>query len=96
MLALGADGWAALLYLSILCTLAGYAVWTWLLRHLPASTVGFTVFLNPPLTAVSKLALALLLPAVFVWRMEPLEWLGGALSLAGLALALAPRAAARE
>ena len=96
MLALGADGWTALLYLSILCTLAGYAVWTWLLRHLPASTVGFTVFLNPPLTTLSKLALALLLPAVFVWRMEPLEWLGGALSLAGLALALAPRAAARK
>lgn len=89
---LSLDGWAALLYLSILCTLGGYAVWTWLLRHLPASTVGFTVFLNPPLTTVSKLALALILPSYFVWRLDLLEWLGGALALAGLALAVLPAA----
>ncbi len=92
MRALAPDGWAALLYLSVLCTLLGYAVWTWLLRHLPASTVGFTVFLNPPLTTVSKLVLALALPASFVWRLDPLEWLGGALALAGLALAILPAA----
>lgn len=90
ILALSLDGWAALLYLSVLCTLVGYAVWTWLLRHLPASTVGFTVFLNPPLTALSKRVLALALPAVFVWRLDALEWLGGGLALAGLALAVAP------
>jgi drug/metabolite transporter (DMT)-like permease len=90
MLALPAGGWAALLYLSLLCTMAGYAVWVRLLRHLPASTVGFTVFLNPPLTTVSKLALALLFPATFVWRTDPLEWLGGGLALAGLALAVWP------
>lgn len=88
--ALALDGWAALLYLSVFCTLLGYAVWTWLLRHLPASTVGFTVFLNPPLTTISKLALAVLLPAYFVWRLDALEWLGGALALAGLALAVLP------
>ncbi|MGB6846811.1 MAG: DMT family transporter, partial [Thermoanaerobaculia bacterium] len=29
MMALPADGWVALLYLSVLCTLIGYAVWTW-------------------------------------------------------------------
>lgn len=90
MLRLGVDGWVALLYLSILCTLVGYAVWTWLLRHLPASTVGFTVFLNPPLTTVSKLVLALALPGWFVWRLDALEWLGGALALAGLALVVLP------
>ena len=88
--ALTADGWAALLYLSVLCTLVGYAVWTWLLQHLPASTVGFTVFLNPPLTTVSKLLLAVLLPSYFVWRLDALEWLGGALALAGLALGVLP------
>lgn len=90
ILALPLDGWVALLYLSVLCTLVGYAVWTWLLRHLPASTVGFTVFLNPPLTTVSKLVLALLLPSYFVWRLDALEWLGGALALAGLALGILP------
>ena len=45
------------------------------------------MFLNPPLTTISKLALAVLLPAYFVWRLDALEWLGGALALAGLALA---------
>ena len=90
VLALRRDGWAALLYLSILCTLLGYALWTWLLRHLSASTLGFTVFLNPPLTTVSKLVLALALPTYFVWRLDALEWLGGALALAGLALAVLP------
>lgn len=91
MLALPAGGWAALLYLSVLCTLVGYAVWVSLLRHLPASTVGFTVFLNPPLTTLSKLALAALFPATFVWQTGALEWLGGGLALAGLALAVWPR-----
>lgn len=91
LLALSAGGWAALLYLSVLCTVVGYAVWCWLLRFLPASTVGFTVFLNPPLTTLSKLALAALFPAVFVWSLEPVELLGGGLTLAGLGLAVGPR-----
>ncbi|MEE9562530.1 MAG: DMT family transporter [Thermoanaerobaculia bacterium] len=91
MMALPTDGWVALLYLSVLCTLIGYAVWTWLLKHLQASTVGFTVFFNPPLTTASKLFLSLLFPAVFVWQLNPLELLGGGLSLAGLALALWPQ-----
>lgn len=91
LLAMPAAGWAALLYLSLLCTLLGYAVWVWLLRHLPASTVGFTVFLNPPLTTASKLVLSLAFPAVFLWRMNAAEWLGGGLALAGLAMAVWPR-----
>lgn len=91
MLALPPAGWLALLYLSVLCTVVGYAVWCWLLRFLPASTVGFTVFLNPPLTTLSKLLLAALLPATFVWSLEPLELLGGALTLTGLALAVGRR-----
>lgn len=85
------DGWVAVLYLSIPCTLLGYAVWTWLLRHLPASTLGFTVFFNPPLTTTSKLVLSLLFPAVFLWQLDLLEWLGGGLALLGLALAVWPR-----
>jgi drug/metabolite transporter (DMT)-like permease len=85
------DGWMAVLYLSVLCTLLGYAVWTWLLRHLPASTLGFTVFLNPPLTTASKLVLSVLFPAVFLWQLNLLEWLGGGLALLGLAIAVWPR-----
>ena len=90
MAALPIGGWAALMYLSILCTVLGYAIWTWLLRHLPASTVGFTVFMNPPLTTVNKVILSLLFPAVFVLQVGGLEWLGGGLALGGLALALWP------
>lgn len=86
--ALDGPGWLALGYLVLPCTVAGFAVWTWLLRRLPASTVGFTVFLNPPLTALSKLALAALVPAVFVFQIEPQEWAGGLLALAGLAIAV--------
>lgn len=90
MARLDLSGWSALLYLSLLCTVIGYAVWSWLLGRLPASTAGFLTFLNPPLTLLSKLLLSLLLPAVFVWSMQPLELLGAALALVGLGLVLAP------
>ncbi|MGB5161995.1 MAG: DMT family transporter [Thermoanaerobaculia bacterium] len=88
MAALEPAGWLALLHLSLLCTVLGYAVWTWLLYHLPASVVGFTVFLNPPLTTASKIALAMLWPATFTLRMSSLEWVGGGLALTGLAIAV--------
>ncbi len=81
-------GWGALLYLSVPCTVLGFAVWTWLLRHLPATSVGFTVFLNPPLTTLSKFAVATLIPAVFVFTIAAQEWIGGALTLVGLAIAV--------
>jgi len=86
-------GWSAVLYLSIPCTVMGYALWTWLLRHLPATTVGFTVFLNPPLTTASKLALAFLFPATFLFTIQLGEWIGGAITLTGMAVAVytAPR-----
>lgn len=86
---LDAPGWWAVLYLSVPCTVVGFAMWTWLLRHLPASKVGFTVFLNPPLTTVSKLALAALAPATFLFTVSPQELAGGALALFGLSIAVA-------
>jgi O-acetylserine/cysteine efflux transporter len=92
--ALDAGGWTALLYLSLLCTLAGYAVWSWLLRHLPATSVGFFTFLNPPLASLSKIVLVALFPSVFVWQLTRMELLGGLLALAGLAIALWPTGAA--
>ncbi len=88
--ALDGGGWAALLFLAIPCTVVGYPLWSWLLRHLPASSVGFFAFLNPPLTLVSKLVLALLFPATFLWAMEPLEIFGAAMALTGLLLVLLP------
>ena len=75
MLALDATGWTAVLYLSVLCPLLGYWIWTWLLRHLPASTLGFTVFFNPPLTTTSKMLLSLLFPAVFIWPRRVRMWM---------------------
>ena len=85
---LDAAGWGALLYLAIPCTVMGFAVWTWLLRHLPASTVGFTVFFNPPLTTTSKYILAALVPTTFAFTIVAQEWLGGALTLVGMGIAV--------
>lgn len=90
---LDAAGWGALLFLSIPCTVLGFALWSWLLRHLPASSVAFTVFLNPPLTTLSKAILAHLLPATFAFTIAAGEWAGAAVTLCGLALAVWPRAA---
>ena len=72
-------GWAALLHLSVLCTLVGFAIWFWALRYLAASTVAAFVFLNPPLTALFG-------P---LWGTERLHWstaLYGIITLAGVAL----------
>jgi drug/metabolite transporter (DMT)-like permease len=89
--ALDRPGWGAVLYLSLPCTVLGYALWTWLLKHLPASTVGFTVFLNPPFTTLSKFGLATLLPATFLFTIRPQEWAGGLLALLGMAIAIRTR-----
>ena len=89
--ALDLPGWGALLYLTFPCSILGFVVWTWLLRHLPASSVGFTVFLNPPLTTISKWMLAGLVPATFVFTIRSQEWWGGALALVGLWIAVMPR-----
>jgi O-acetylserine/cysteine efflux transporter len=91
MAALDARGWALLLYLSVVATILGNAMWTWLLRHLPASAVGLTIFLNPPLTTASKWVLAAFFPLTFAFTIRPQEWLGGALALTGVAIALLSR-----
>lgn len=73
--------WGLLGFLSIFCTVIGFALWNWLLEHLPASTVGFTVFLNPPLATLFSYLFLGKLPAA-------LQILGGAVLLAGIFLAL--------
>jgi O-acetylserine/cysteine efflux transporter len=88
LVALDGPGWFALLYLAIPCAVIGNAVWTWLLRHMPASALGFTVFLNPPLTTLSKSILAAALPATFVFSVVLREWVGAGVVLVGLAVGL--------
>jgi len=88
MLDLDGAGWAALLYLSLFCSIGGFAVWAWLVKRLPVSTAGLTTFLNPPLTLASKAILVALFPATFTFAVLPLETLGGAVVLAGLAVAI--------
>ncbi len=94
--ALDAAGWGALLYLSLPCTVLGFALWTWLLRHLPAILVGLTVFLNPPLTTLSKFVLSAIAPERFEFTITGAEWVGGAIVLIGLAAGLRPWRAARS
>lgn len=72
-------GWAALVHLSLGCTIIGFAMWFWALRRLPASSVAAFVFLNPPLTLVFGL----------VWGTETFHWslaVFGAVILLGVAL----------
>jgi len=74
-----ATGWIALLHLSLLCTLVGFAIWFWALRRLAASTVAAFVFLNPPLTSIFGV----------LWGTEALHWstvVYGSITLAGVAL----------
>jgi O-acetylserine/cysteine efflux transporter len=84
-------GWFAVLFLAFLCTVLGFALWNWLLGQLPASSVGFFVFLNPPLTMLSKLVLARTFPSTFTFTFLPSEALGALVTLGGVALALTDR-----
>lgn len=93
LITLDGPGWGAILFLSLGCTIFGYALWTFLLEHVPASRLGFTIFLNPPLTTTSKWLLAGAFPGTFLFRTEPLELVGGAVVLCGMALALLGRRA---
>ncbi len=88
VLALDLSGWAAVSYLSFGCTILGFALWSWLLVHVPASSLGFTVFLNPPLALLSQLALSRLFPGSFVFALRPGELAGCAVVLVGLGVAL--------
>ena len=61
------------------------------MKLLPASTVGLTIFLNPPLTTTGKFVLSTFLPGTFTFSIAPQEWVGGAVSLAGVAIAVIRR-----
>jgi drug/metabolite transporter (DMT)-like permease len=77
--ALGASGWAAVLFLGICCSGLGYLFWYRALERMEASRVGALLYLEPLVTLVAS---ALLLA-------EPVRFatvLGGLLLLAGVAL----------
>jgi drug/metabolite transporter (DMT)-like permease len=73
--------WELLGFLSIPCTVVRFALWNWLLKHLSASTVGFTMFLNPPLATLFNFIFLGSIPTL-------LQILGGAVLLAGIFLAI--------
>lgn len=81
----GLTEWAYLLYLVGPCTLFGFPVWNWLVKHMSASAVGFTVFLNPPFTFASAYLLQGVPPL-------PLEVVGAAIVLIGVGIVVVGRA----
>lgn len=44
--------WIALFHLSALCTIIGFWIWVFGLKHLPATSVASFIYLNPPLAAL--------------------------------------------
>lgn len=78
--ALSAKAWAALGFLSLVCTVFGFLVWSWALKRTEASRLGAVVYLIPLVTMISSLILL----------GEPPTWglaAGGLVLMAGVALA---------
>ena len=47
------NGWMALAFLTFICTVFGFLVWSWALRHTEAARLGAVVYLIPLVTIVS-------------------------------------------
>lgn len=77
--ALPPEGWAAVVYVAIASTVLGYSLWGALLARHPAAHVTPFALLVP----VVGIAVAAI---VLGERPDPLDWLGGAVILTGLAL----------
>ena len=77
--ALPVEGWAAVIYVALASTVLGYSLWGALLaRHRAAQVAPFALLV--PVVGVAVAAI------VLGERPDPLDWLGGAVILAGLAL----------
>jgi drug/metabolite transporter (DMT)-like permease len=96
LIALDGVGWLYFLHLVLLCTVLGFALWVWLLSRLPATSLGFTIFLNPPMTTAQKLMLAAAFPAVFAFTVTSGEILGGVVMLVGVGVATVSRGTRRH
>lgn len=55
MAAISAKGWGALLFLSLICTIFGFLVWSWALKKTEAARLGALVYLIPLVTIISGL-----------------------------------------
>lgn len=70
-------GW--LVYLGVFPTAVAFTTYAYALRHVPASRLGVSTYLVPPLTALMSWALLAEVPPAITWA-------GGALCLLGVAL----------
>jgi drug/metabolite transporter (DMT)-like permease len=77
---LSAIGWGALTFLSLICTIFGFLVWSWALKKTEAARLGAIVYLIPLVTIVS--GLLFLRESVTVGLLA-----GGAVLVAGVVLA---------
>ncbi len=50
---MGPSHWISLAHLTLLCTIAGFWIWNFALRRLPATSVSSFIYLNPPFAALS-------------------------------------------
>jgi len=55
MTAITPKGWGALLFLSLICTIFGFLVWSWALKKTEAARLGALVYLIPLVTIISGL-----------------------------------------
>ncbi len=76
---LTASQWGIVGYLVVPSAVLAFPLWNWLLKHLPASTVGFTVFLNTPLTFLFAFVL-------LGTRPSPVDLVGAAVVLTGVGI----------
>ena len=70
-------GW--LVYLGVFPTAIAFSTYGYALRYLPASRLGVTTYLVPPIAALISLVLLREVPPV-------ITWIGGAMCLLGVAL----------
>ena len=77
---IGATGWAALAFLSLVCTLYGFLVWSWALQRTEAARLGAVVYLIPMVAIVSEMMVLGRAPNAGLLA-------GGAVLIAGVVLA---------
>jgi drug/metabolite transporter (DMT)-like permease len=82
------EGWLILLYLSLVCSVAGYSLWYFVIRETQVNVTALTIFMQP----VAGLFIAVL------WLGEPFHWgqlWGSLVIVAGLIVGLRGRSAGR-
>jgi drug/metabolite transporter (DMT)-like permease len=78
--AISPKGWGALLFLSLVCTIFGFLVWSWALKKTEAARLGALVYLIPLVTIISGL--------VFIKEAPTMGLIGGGVVLiAGVVMA---------